>query len=262
MIHETEVFWCGSLHQPHDVRVEAMFDGVKVTWLGHGTFVFETPEGKKILVDPWLQGNPSCPEEFYDLEVDAMLITHGHNDHIGDVFTAHERCNGPIVGIFDLTTWLGIKGVPEEKLVGMNIGGRKRFEELDIEVRMTRAVHSSSFNDNGQIVYLGEPVGYSIKFSNGKTFYFAGDTALFGDMALIAEFDRPEVAILPIGDFFTMDPEQAAHACKLLKVKHVIPGHFGTFGALTGTPDELADHLKRLNLDTRVIISDVGSTIG
>ncbi len=239
-----------------------MFGGVKVTWLGHGTFLFETPEGKKILVDPWLQGNPSCPEEFYDLEVDAMLITHGHNDHIGDIFTAHERCNGPIVGIFDLTSWLGTKGVPEDKLVGMNIGGRLKLNDLKIEVTMTQAVHSSSFNDNGEIVYLGQPAGFVISFSNGKKFYMAGDTALFGDMALIAEMEQPHVAILPIGDFFTMDPQQAAYACKLLNVEHVIPGHFATFPLLTGTPKALSEELERIGVTTHVVTAEVGQVLG
>lgn len=239
-----------------------MFGGVKVTWLGHATFLFETPEGKKILVDPFLANNPSCPEEFHNVEVDAILITHGHGDHIADVFTAHERCSGPIVGIFDLTTWLGIKGVPEEKLVGMNKGGTIALDGLDVTVHMTNAHHSSSFNDDGQIVYLGEPAGYVLTFSNGKKFYIAGDTCLFGDMALIGQIERPDVAILPIGDHFTMGPLHAAHACRLLDVAHVIPCHYATFGLLTGTPEKFSEEIAKLELSTQVHTLEAGKTAG
>ena len=238
-----------------------MFHGIHITWLGHSTFLFETPQGKKILLDPWLASNPKCPKAFHKLEVDAILITHGHQDHIGDVFSAHKRCKGPVVGIFDLTTWLGTKGVPEEKLVGMNKGGRTHLEGLGLEVVMTNAHHSSSFMDDGTLVYLGEPAGFVLKFSEGPTIYVAGDTCVFGDMELIAKMEEPEVAILPIGDFFTMDPRAAAWATRLLGVKQVIPCHYGTFPALKGSPKELRAELRTLGLEVEVVELEPGVKI-
>lgn len=239
-----------------------MFDGLKVTWLGHSTFLITTPEGKTLLVDPWLAGNPSCPAAFHEVDVDAILITHGHNDHIGDIFTAHERCNGPIVGIFDLTTWLGFEGVPQDKLMGMNKGGTIELPGLHVSVHMTQAHHSSSFTREGQVIYLGEPAGFVLTFSNGKKLYIAGDTCLFGDMALIAELEHPTIAILPIGDHFTMDPRQAAYACKLLQVSHVIPCHYATFPLLHGSPAQLSQELSKLGLTTTIVSGEPGQELG
>jgi L-ascorbate metabolism protein UlaG (beta-lactamase superfamily) len=237
--------------------------GLEITWLGHSTFLIKTPEGKRILVDPWLAGNPSCPEEFHHVNVDAILITHGHNDHIGDVFTAAERCSGPIVGIYDLTSWLGTKGVDGSKLAGMNKGGTVVFEDLEIAVSMTHAIHSSSFqNEDGTIQYLGEAAGYCVEFSNELVLYIAGDTSLFGDMEWIGELYHPDVAILPIGDHFTMDPQQAAIATDLLGVEAVIPCHHGTFPLLAGTPDELREFLETYEVEAEVIDLTIGQTYG
>ncbi|MEM1347797.1 MAG: metal-dependent hydrolase [Myxococcota bacterium] len=236
-----------------------MIDGIEVTWLGHSTFLITTPEGKKLLVDPWLAGNPSCPEAFHDVEVDAILVTHGHGDHIGDIFTAHERCNGPIVGIYDLTTWLGHKGVPQDKLVGMNKGGKIALDALGITVAMTDARHSSVFfEEDGAAIPLGEPAGFVVTFSNEESLYIAGDTCVFGDMALIKRMYAPKAAILPIGDHFTMDPKGAAIACELLGVETVIPCHYATFPLLTGTPDALASELDALGLSTKVSMNKPG----
>ena len=241
-----------------------MADGqVEVTWLGHSTFLISTPEGDELLIDPWLAGNPSCPDEFEDLSPDATLITHGHNDHIGDVFSVADRSDGPIVGIFDLTTWLGSEGVDEARLVGMNKGGSVSLEDegIDVVVSMTNAHHSSSFTtEEGEVIYLGEPAGYVLEFSNGDTVYIAGDTCLFGDMEWIGELYDPNVAILPIGDHFTMDPEQAAIAADLVDVETVIPCHFGTFGLLTGTPEDLEDELDELDSDIEVLALEPGET--
>ena len=232
--------------------------GVKITWLGHGTFLFEHG-GKKTLVDPWIEGNPSCPGTFNNLSPDVILITHGHGDHIGDLFAVADRSGGPIVGIFDLTTWAATKGIEEERLVGMNKGGTVKLDGYGIEVTMVQAIHSSSFVDeDGVNVYLGEPAGYVIKFDEGLTVYVAGDTSLFGDMEWIGRLYQPELAILPIGDRFTMDPKAAAWACQLTGVTAVIPAHFGTFPLLTGTVGDLKRELKQMELNVEVIALEPG----
>jgi L-ascorbate metabolism protein UlaG (beta-lactamase superfamily) len=238
-----------------------MRTGVTVTWLGHSTFLIKTPEGKTILVDPWLAGNPRCPEGYADLACDAILLTHGHFDHTGDAVSAAGRCRGPVVAIFELATWLQGQGVPESKVVGMNKGGSLTLDDLGVKVTMTDARHSSSaFDKDGRIVYLGEPAGFVLRFSNDFVLYIAGDTCLFGDMQWIATLHAPRAAILPIGDLYTMDPRAAAHACKLLGIPAVIPCHWGTFPALTGTPDALRSELKALGCATEVHALEPGET--
>lgn len=212
---------------------------VSLTWLGHATFKVVSVRGKRIIIDPWIMGNPACPQELKQVDgVDVLLCTHGHFDHIGDAVEVARRHKPKVVGIFELCHWMGRKGV--ENTFAMNKGGTI---ELDgIRVTMVHADHSCGIlEDDGTIVYGGEGVGYVVQFENGLRLYHAGDTAVFGDMKLIGELYRPDVALLPIGDLYTMSPREAAYAIRLLGVKRVVPMHFGTFPALTGSPDALKE---------------------
>jgi L-ascorbate metabolism protein UlaG (beta-lactamase superfamily) len=215
----------------------ALNQDVSIQWLGHGTFRVGTPGGKSILLDCWVDGNPACPPEARSVDrLDAMLLTHGHFDHIGDAITIGKRTGATAVGIFELCAWLGKKGIANT--APMNKGGTQTVAGL--KVTMVHADHSCGITeDDGSIVYGGEAAGYVVELENGYRLYHAGDTALFGDMRLIGELYRPDLAMLPIGDLFTMGPREAAYAIRLLGVHDVIPMHWGTFGALTGTVEDL-----------------------
>ena len=212
-------------------------NGIKITWLGHATFRIQTPKGKTVLIDPWVMGNPACPEKEKKLEdLDVMLITHGHGDHIGDAVEIAKQHNPKIVGIPELCGWLKKKGVKETS--EMNKGGTQQVG--DIKVTMVHADHSCGIQDGDQLVYGGEACGYVVEFDNGVKIYHAGDTNVFGDMAIIRDLYAPEIAMLPIGDHYTMSPREAAYACNLLKPVAVIPMHFATFPVLTGRPSQLS----------------------
>jgi L-ascorbate metabolism protein UlaG (beta-lactamase superfamily) len=230
------------------------WNGIKITWLGHATFRIQTPAGKTILIDPWVMNNPACPESEKNIQhVDVMLCTHGHYDHFEDAVEIAKKHNPVTVGIFELCAWLEKKGVKQTS--AMNKGGTQVVG--DIKVTMVHAVHSCGISDGDQIIYGGEACGYVIEFANGLKLYRAGDTNVFGDMAIIHDLYAPDVALLPIGDRFTMSPREAAYACNLLKPKLVIPMHFATFPLLTGTPGEL----QKLVKDSQVLELKPGVTI-
>jgi L-ascorbate metabolism protein UlaG (beta-lactamase superfamily) len=211
-------------------------NGIKLTWLGHATFRIETPGGKTIFIDPWVMGNPMCPEKEKSVKkVDIMLCTHGHGDHIGDAVEIAKKHDPKVVGIPELCGWLKKKGV--KQTAEMNKGGTQIVG--DIKVTMVHADHSCGIQDGDELIYGGEACGYVVEFANGAKIYHAGDTNVFGDMQIIRELYQPEIVMIPIGDHYTMGPREAAYACTLLKAKTVIPMHFGTFPVLTGMPSEL-----------------------
>ena len=211
-------------------------NGIKLTWLGHATFRIETPEGKTVIIDPWVMGNPMCPEAEKNIKkVDLLLVTHGHGDHIGDAVEIAKKHNPQVVGIPELCGWLRKKRV--KQTAEMNKGGTQKV--ADVKVTMVHADHSCGIQDGDELVYGGEACGYVVEFSNGVKIYHAGDTNVFGDMRIIHDLYAPEICMIPIGDHYTMSPREAAYAVNLLKPKTVIPMHFGTFPLLTGRPSEL-----------------------
>jgi L-ascorbate metabolism protein UlaG (beta-lactamase superfamily) len=208
-----------------------------LTWLGHAAFRLDTASGKRIYVDPWLSGNPKCPENEQTPErVDIIALTHGHGDHVGDTVGLANEHGATVVALVELAGWLGKQGVDDSKLQAPNKGGTVGV--AGVKFTLTNAFHSGSAPDGS---YAGEPSGIVVKTEDGKALYFAGDTCVFGDMQLIGRIYEPDVAILPIGDHYTMGPKEAAVAVELLGVKRIVPCHFGTFPLLTGTPEELIE---------------------
>ncbi len=227
-------------------------------YLGHSTIECTMPSGEVMLIDPWVGQNPACPEDCKELErIDAMLITHAHFDHIGDaVELAKKHKPKKVVACYEICAWLEAQGV--ENCSGMNLGGSQ--EVLGARVSMVRADHSSGLPGGDLPIYGAVAAGFVVRLDEGYSFYHAGDTALFSDMELISELFRPELAFLPIGDLFTMDPHQASIACRLLAVRAVVPIHWGTFPALTGTPQKLEELLIDSGTNTTVVTLQPGDT--
>lgn len=217
---------------------------MELTWLGHSAFRLDAG-GKRIYVDPFLHGNPTCPEAEQTPErVDIIALTHGHGDHVGDTVDLAKRHGCTVVAPVELAGWLGGQGV--EDVRDPNKGGTTEVD--GIRFTLTNAHHSSSNNDGA---YMGEPCGIVVR-ADGRSVYFAGDTCVFGDMQLIGRLYEPDLAVLPIGDHYTMGPQEAALALELLGVERCVPCHYGTFPPLVGRPSELRE------LATGVTVEELG----
>ena len=232
--------------------------GFTLTWLGHNTFKLSTGDGKVVLLDPWVEGNPACPKgsKAFD-RIDVMTISHGHGDHMADAVTLGKKFSPKVVCNYEIHLYLQGKGL--KATLPMNKGGTQEVE--GVRFTMTHAIHSSGIEDGGQVVYGGEACGYVLTLGDGTRIYHAGDTAVFSDMALIGELYSPEIALLPIGDLYTMSPREAAVAARLLKAKLIVPSHYGTFPPLTGTPAMLVDELKKLGVKSEVVALAPGESL-
>jgi L-ascorbate metabolism protein UlaG (beta-lactamase superfamily) len=241
--------------------------GMGVRWLGHSSFAIQGPGPKqRFLFDPFLKNNPKFPPEleaefFRPGAFDALLVTHPHFDHFEDTLPLLKADPAlKVVTQFDIGTWLKGQGVKEEQIVGMNTGGTFPFG--DVRITMVPAVHTSSVDEKGVSRALGFPIGFVLRFANGFTLYNTGDTAATMEMQIVRDLYKPDLVILPIGDFFTMGAEQAAYALNLLKPRFAMGCHWGTWNGMPpGTPEALEKELARYQLDTQLIKLQPGETL-
>ena len=242
--------------------MDEMLSGTRITYLGHSTFRFTTAGDEQIIIDPWLGDNPQTPEDQKHVEeLNTILITHGHFDHFDDAIPLAQQTGATVVANFEISTYLMGKGI--ENVLPMQKGGTAQVGE--IQVTATHAIHASSIaEEDGTIVYAGEPGGYILEFESGFKLYHAGDTAIFSEMQLIGELYRPDLALLPIGNQVLMSPFEAAHAARLLGVRHVVPMHYGTTPfpvPLPGTPEEFQEHLSKVAPETVVHVMAPGDDL-
>lgn len=211
---------------------------MKVSFHGHSVVMIET-NGKKILIDPFINGNTQTDLDADTVECDVILLTHGHNDHVGDTVEIAKRNDALVVATADLATYLGFQGL---NVHGMNIGGAYEFDFG--RVKLTQAFHSSHYTEEETqtIVYTGMPTGILFT-AEGKTIYHVGDTCLFSDLKLIGEMNDIDLAFIPIGDNFTMGPEDAAVAAKWIGAKTVVPIHYNTFPVIEQDPNVFIEKL-------------------
>lgn len=265
----------GSICKPGTLAETLIFDCLfvmqtELTWYGHAAFKIKTPTGQVLLIDPWID-NPAFPggkNELSKLDhVDLILLTHGHGDHIGNTVEIGKRTGARLVSTFDLNAAVvSTLGYPQSQAGNEttgHLGGMPSLLEGDVKVRFVPAWHGSSIqkDENSPPVYAGNPTGLIIELRDGPTFYHTGDTDLFSDMALVKKFHNIDVMMVCIGDHFTMGPERAAEAVKLVAPKTVIPMHYGTFPVLTGTPEVFERELKRRKVKAQMRVMEIGETI-
>lgn len=224
---------------------------MKLTWFGHSNFLLEA-DGVRVIIDPFFEGNPTAPGGWQLAgQVDAVLVTHDHGDHLGQAAEIAAATGAKLVCIFDLAPKMHELGVPGGQILGMNMGGTVE-PAPGLRVKMVQAFHSSP---------TGAPAGYIITFPGGYCAYHSGDTALFSDMKLFRRFFDIDLALLPIGGWFTMDGNEAAVACSFLGCRNVAPMHWGTFPILAQNTDAFGAALKEHAPATRLVQIEPGATV-
>jgi len=233
--------------------------GFTLTWLGHSTFELVTSKGTVVLFDPWLTGNPKCPEARREVRrLDAIALSHAHGDHSHDLLELARRFGCPVVCAYEAYLYLESKGVKTAAPMGK--GGTQRV--ADLAFTMVHATHSSGFEDEGHVVYGGGEAGFVVTLEDGFRIYFAGDTGPTMDMAVVGELYHPELAVLPIGDHYTMGPREAAWAAGKIGAKWIVPVHWGTFPLLSGTPEALRSELRARGVNAEVVVLEPGVPVG
>jgi len=211
--------------------------GTSVTWLGHATVLVQTQSGINLLIDPFIEQNPKYPKDFVlPDKIHYIVLSHAHADHTADVIPVAKKYGATVVAMVELAAYFAGKGVAST--VGMNLGGTLHLPGF--AVTLVEAKHSSSIQEGDLFLYLGVAAGIVLSIEDGPILYHAGDTSVFRDMELIRELYAPQIAMLPIGGHYTMDPKEAALAIQYLQPRVILPLHWGTFPPLTGTPQELA----------------------
>jgi len=225
-----------------------------IRWLGHSAFQIITNHNLKILIDPFISNNPISPVIVEELSTDLIMVTHGHKDHFGDTMEIANRTGAAIIANHENSVYLSKQGFDS---LGMNMGGTVEFQ--DIEVTMVDSSHSSDMDFMDEMGAGGSSCGYIIRLENGRKIYHSGDTGIFGDMkTVIRDIYHPDIALLPIGDRFTMGPREAAIAADWIKPEILIPMHYNTFPVIQQNPLEFAERVEALNASIKVVILEPG----